>query len=282
MPAEGRLRREAVEAAARVVAAGGRGASLGVVLGTGLGEIVHRFDHLRLLSSTASGWLPGSTATGHAGMIASGLVGSCPVVALQGRVHAYEGFDDATITRGIELLVALGARTILLTNASGGLRPEMRSGDLLIVEDHLDFVQRPADGAAMTAGGCRSAGWYPPRLVHLALAASRRAGVPAQTGVYARLLGPSYETRSEYRMLLRFGADAVGMSTVPEAIAARRLGVDVAAVSVVTNVARPDAPQETDADDVCRLAATASDGVWAILAALAEDAVSASTGASAS
>jgi purine-nucleoside phosphorylase len=195
------------------------------------------------------------------------------VVVLQGRVHAYEGFDDATITRGIELMAALGVRTILLTNASGGLRRDMRGGDLLVMADHLDFV-RPRSSPVGPAAGPRDAvprgtPLYDPGLVDLALAAARRAGVRARPGVYARLLGPTYETRAEYRMLLRLGADVAGMSTVPEARAARRLGIAVVAISVVTNVATPDAPEETDAEDVCRLAARGTDGVWAVLEALA-------------
>jgi purine-nucleoside phosphorylase len=156
---------------------------------------------------------------------------------LQGRVHAYEGFPPETLTRGIELLAALGARTLLLTNASGGLRPDMQSGELLVMNDHLDFVAQPwgdaiecADGVAPTPGR-----WYAPRLVERALRAAWAAGGPARQGVYAYLLGPSYETRAEYRMLRTSGADAVGMSTVFEAIQARSLGQRVAAFSCLTN-----------------------------------------------
>jgi purine-nucleoside phosphorylase len=107
--------------------------------------------------------------------------------------------------------------------------------------------------------------WYAPRLVERALKAAWAAGGPARQGVYAYFLGPSYETRAEYRMLRVMGADAVGMSTVPEVVAGRLMGLDVAAVSVVTNVARPDAPDLTDAEEVIRLAADAAEGVWAIL-----------------
>lgn len=266
------LRAEAIAAATRVLAAGGRPGRLGVVLGTGLGGLVARFDDVVTLPVGVTGWLVAPTATGHAGRIACGRVGGCPVVALEGRVHAYEGFDDATITRGVELLVALGVRTLLITNASGGLRPGMAGGELLVLEDHLDLVRRP--GAAAVASGRPGGGAdgiYDAALVSRTLAAARRAGARARAGVYARLLGPSYETRAEYRMLLRLGADAVGMSTTPEVLAARRFGVDVVAVSVITNVARPDAPEETDAEDVCRLAAGAADGIWAVMRSLAID-----------
>ena len=267
------LRAEAVAAAARLLAAGGRRARLGIVLGTGLGGLVERFDDVVCLPVDVTGWLAASTATGHAGRIACGRVGGCPVIALQGRVHAYEGFDDATITRGIEVLVALGVRTLLVTNASGGLRPGMTGGDLLVLDDHLDLGARSgtAPGPAGARVGRAGGEIYRADLVALALAAARHTGARARAGVYARLLGPSYETRAEYRMLLRLGADAVGMSTTPEVLAARRLGVDVVAVSVITNVANPDAPEETDAEDVCRLAAGAADSLWGVIQSLATD-----------
>lgn len=268
-----RPRAGAVEAAARIRAAGGCDAPLGVVLGTGLGGLADRLDDAWAIASGDTGWLVSSTATGHRGRLVCGRLRGRPVVMLQGRVHAYEGFPPETLTRGIELLAALGARTLLLTNASGGLRPDMQSGELLVMNDHLDFVAQPwgdalecADGVASTPGR-----WYAPALVERALRAAWAAGGPARQGVYAYLLGPSYETRAEYRMLRVMGADAVGMSTVPEVVAGRLMGLDVAAVSVVTNVARPDAPDLTDAEEVIRLAADAAEGVWAILEELLAD-----------
>jgi purine-nucleoside phosphorylase len=274
----GRPRREAVEAAARVLAAGGTRAAIGVVLGTGMGGLVDRLDEAWTMPGVDTGWLARSTATGHAGRIACGLVDGVPVVMLQGRVHGYEGFPPEMLTRGVELLAALGARRLLVTNASGGLRPTMTSGELVILADHIDLVRRPWGEAlepARAAGGCNGdvhAGYYDAALGERALVAARRAGVIARRGVYAFLSGPSYETRAEYRMLRRIEADVVGMSTVPEIVAASRMGLDVVACSVVTNVARPDAPEHTDAEDVCRLAADAADGVWAILRELARDA----------
>jgi purine-nucleoside phosphorylase len=269
-------RRGAVEAAERLLAAGAARPRIGAVLGTGLGGLVDRLDDARITSAADTGWLPRSTATGHAGRIACGTIRGVPAALLQGRVHGYEGHPAETLTRGVELLAALGVETLLLTNASGGLRPDMQSGELVILTDHLDLVRRPwaeaVDGAA--PAGPRAGGTVPydPGLVELAIVATRRAGVAARLGVYALLSGPSYETRAEYRMLRRFGADVVGMSTVPEAVAAGRLGIEVVACSVVTNVARPDAVRqiETDAEDVIALAAAAAAGAWAILEALAD------------
>jgi purine-nucleoside phosphorylase len=186
-------------------------------------------------------------------------------------VHAYEGLPAEALSRGVELLASLGAETLLVTNAAGGLRPDMQSGELVVVNDHLDFVAKPwtrplADGESELRPRHRT--FYDPDLVARSLEAAARAGVPARPGVYAYFLGPNYETRAEYRMLRRLGADAVGMSTVPEVVAAASLGLAVAAVSVVTNVARPDALDPTDADEVCQLAGRGADGVWAIVEAL--------------
>jgi purine-nucleoside phosphorylase len=259
-----------------VLRAGGSRAAIGVVLGTGLGGLVSRLADGWSIAGGDTGWLPRSTATGHAGRLACGRIRGVPVAMLQGRVHGYEAFPPEVLSRGVELLSALGIRTLVLTNASGGLRPDMRSGELVVVTDHIDLVRRTWDGAVAGAAAAPPRGrgrpLYDPALVELASAATRRAGVVARKGVYALLSGPSYETRAEYRMLRRFGADVVGMSTVPEVTTARRLGLDVAVCSVVTNVARPDAVQqvETDAEDVIALAADAAEGVWAILEALAD------------
>lgn len=268
----------AIAAAARVREAGGwaalpeprRRAAIGVVLGTGLGGLADRLDAATALPATETGWLRRSSATGHAGRIVCGTWAGVPVAMLQGRVHGYEGFPPESLTRGVELLAALGAPVLLLTNASGGLRPEMRAGELVVVTDHIDLVRRPwtaglSDGLAAAAPRRPSHSPYDPRLVEIARAAIRRAGAAGRTGVYALLSGPTYETRAEYRMLRRIGADVVGMSTVPEVIAARALGLRVVACSVVTNVAQPDAPARTDAEDVCHVAASAETGVAAIL-----------------
>jgi purine-nucleoside phosphorylase len=239
------------------------------VLGTGLGGLADRLGDAWVMPAAETGWLAKSTATGHAGRIVCGRLYGVPIAMLQGRVHGYEGFSPETLSRGTELLAALGVRTLLLTNASGGLRPDMQSGELVVVTDHLDFVRRPWDAAIEPAADVEPTTGYDPRLADLAMEATRRVDAVARCGAYAFLSGPSYETRAEYRMLRKFGADVVGMSTVPEVVAARRMGLEVAVCSVVTNVARPDAPTLTDAEDVCQMAADAGEGVWAIIEALA-------------
>lgn len=260
----------AVAAAERFVAAGGTRAAIGIVLGTGMGSLAERLTAARSWPGTDTGWLERSTATGHAGRVVCGTLWGTPLVMLQGRVHGYEGFGPETLSRGVEFLAALGVKTLLVTNASGGLRPDMHSGEIVVVTDHLDLVRRHWEAAVAAPGatGERAGPLYDPCLADLAIEATRRVGAVARRGVYAFLSGPSYETRAEYRMLRRFGADVVGMSTVPEVVVARCLGLEVVVCSAVTNVARPDAPEHTDAEEVCRLAADAAEGVWGVVGGL--------------
>jgi purine-nucleoside phosphorylase len=250
-----------------------RAAAIGVVLGTGLGAVADTVEDQVAIAAADTGWLCRSTATGHAGRIVCGTFAGVPIAILQGRVHGYEGFAPEALGRGVELLAALGATTLLLTNASGGLRPDMRAGEVVIVSDHLDLVRRPwaeAIGGGPSTVRSGATGLYDEALAADAIASARLAGLPARRGVYAFLSGPSYETRSEYRMLRAAGADVVGMSTVPEVVVAHRLGLRVVVCSVVTNVARPDAPDRTDAEDVCHMAASGAATVTAILHALAQ------------
>jgi len=271
-------------AAARIIrdagawAAGPIGPRVGVILGTGLGELARLLDAPVACSAAETGWLCRSTATGHAGRVVCGTLAGAAVAMLQGRVHGYEGFPSESLTRGVELLAALGAKTLLVTNAAGGLRPDMRAGEIVIVTDHVDLVRRPwtagiHDGPAARPSPPRSRGrsCYDPGLADAALRAIRRADRPARCGVYALLSGPSYETRAEYRMLRAAGADVVGMSTVPEVAAARALGLAVVVCSVVTNVARPDHASRTDAEDVCQAAAAAAAGIEAALRGLIDE-----------
>lgn len=273
----GRPRRGAIEAAEKVVASGGHRAAVGAILGTGMGGLVDRLENLWTIAGVDTGWLARSLATGHAGRIACGTVSGTPVVMLQGRVHGYEGYPAEMLTRGVELLAALGVKRLLVTNAAGGVRPGMIPGELVIMADHIDFVRRPwgdsLEAAPMNEPSSDVHGtYYSPALVDRAVASARRAAALVRRGVYALFSGPSYETRAEYRMLRRIEADVVGMSTVPEVIAAVRMGIEVVACSVVTNVARPDAPEFTDAEHVCRVAGDAAEGVWQVLVDLARDA----------
>jgi purine-nucleoside phosphorylase len=205
--------------------------------------------------------MPVSTVPGHAGLLRLGTIGDVPVACLQGRSHLYEGHDLGTVTIGVRLLARLGCRAILLTNAAGGISQKLSPGDRMLIVDHLNLTGRnplvgPVDPPLARFPDMSEA--YDRRLCALAHAAARAAGTPLHEGVYAGVLGPSYETPAEVRMLRALGADAVGMSTVIEVIALRQLGIRVAAVSCITNMAAGISSTPLEHREVEQIAARAS------------------------
>lgn len=232
----------AAEAAAAAIRArlGGRTPGVAIVLGSGLGILGERIaDAVRIPYAEIPGF-PVPTVVGHAGELIVGTLAGRTVIAQSGRFHAYEGHDAAVTARAVRAFAALGVRTLVLTNAAGGIRRTFRPGTLMLIADHLNLAFRnPLTGRALP-GEVRFPDMshpYDPALRALAHEVARARGVPLEEGVYAGLLGPSYETPAEVRMLERLGADAVGMSTVLEVIAARALGVRCVAVSTITNIA---------------------------------------------
>ena len=212
----------------------------GVILGSGLGGLATRIDGAVRVPFAEVPGFPMATVVGHAGALIGGRLGGRSVVALAGRFHLYEGHDAALAGFPVRVLHALGARTLVVSNAAGGIRRTMRPGDLMRIDDHINLMFRsplagPAEGGDerfpdMSAPYDRALG----SLLH---DVAREAGVPLLEGVYAGLLGPTYETPAEVRMLDRLGADAVGMSTVPEVIVARAIGMRVVGISCITNLA---------------------------------------------
>lgn len=210
---------------------------IGVVLGSGLGAFA---DSLAGLSKTPFAAIPGFPAprvSGHPGNFCFGRLGNVSVACLQGRIHAYEGHDSGRVVFGVRLLAALGCRAVLLTNAAGGIRDDLRTGSLMLISDHLNLTGRsPLVGPA--GSGVRFPDMteaYDPGLRALARESAEQLNLDLREGIYAGVLGPSYETPAEVRLLSVLGADAVGMSTVLETIALRQIGVRVGAVSVITN-----------------------------------------------
>jgi purine-nucleoside phosphorylase len=208
------------------------GARVAVVLGSGLGAFADRVDGARALAFDAIDGMPRSAVPGHAGRFVRGELGGVPVLVQQGRVHLYEGWSAAEATRAVRAFAALGVEALLLTNAAGGVRPEWSPGTLMRVTDHLNLTGRvpPADEPRARVGAV-----YDPEVGARIDAAARGASVALERGVYAGLLGPSYETPAEIRMARWMGADAVGMSTVLEAVAAAQAGLRVAAIACITN-----------------------------------------------
>jgi purine-nucleoside phosphorylase len=212
---------------------------LGIVLGSGLGDLADTLDEpVAVPFAELPGW-PAATAPGHVGRLLLGRLDGMPVALLQGRLHLYEGHDPGLVVQPVLLMGRLGARIVVLTNASGGVNPVFRAGTLMVIADHLNLTGRtPLLGPNADEMGPRFPDLtevYSTALRDRLHVAGRAEGVELAEGVYAGLLGPSYETPAEVRMLRGLGADAVGMSTVLEAIAARWAGLSVCGVSLVTN-----------------------------------------------
>ena len=236
-PAEQIARLDALEAAVR--ARSNLIPRVGIVLGSGLGGLADQLDDtVAIAFAELPGW-PSATAPGHVGRLLLGRLGGTPVVMLQGRFHVYEGNDPGLVVQPVLLFRRLGAEILVLTNAAGGVDPSFGPGTLMIIADHLNLTGRtPLLGANADAIGPRfqdlTDAWSP-RLRSALKAAGESEGVPLEEGIYAGLLGPQYETPAEVRMLRTLGADAVGMSTVLECVAARWAGLEVCGVSLMTN-----------------------------------------------
>ena len=216
-------------------------ARLGVILGSGLGAWADRLTDPVTVPYDHIPGIPTSTVIGHAGRLVYGRSGGIPVVALQGRVHTYEGHDLARAAFPARVLCALGVDALVITNAAGGIDPSLTPGQIVVISDHLNLLGgSPLRGHNDDAVGPRfpdMTGAYSPRLRKLALDAGAQVGMKLREGIYAALPGPQYETPAEVRMIRGLGADLVGMSTVPETIVARHMGKEVLGLSCVTNLA---------------------------------------------
>jgi purine-nucleoside phosphorylase len=213
---------------------------IAIILGSGLGGLVDELSDEREIAYTDIPGFPATAVSGHSGMLYAGALAGREVIALAGRFHLYEGHAPSLAGFPVRVLHALGARALFVTNAAGGIRRSLRAGDLMIISDQINLMwQNPLVGA-LEPGDTRFPDMSEPydlRLRELLRAAMIRCGLPVVEGVYAGLPGPAYETPAEVRMMERLGADAVGMSTVPEVLVARALGMPVAGVSCITNVA---------------------------------------------
>jgi xanthosine phosphorylase len=249
-----------VTAAAQEIAAraGGLEPRLGLMLGSGLGELAERLDdRVEIPYRELPGFHAGGLA-GHAGALVLGRLAGQPVVIFSGRWHVYEGIEGSAITTPIRTLKALGAEMLVLTNAAGSLRPEAGPGSLVCLSDHINMLGfNPLIGPNDDAAGPRFPSLrdaYDPELRARLHAAAHALGIELHDGVYLAVAGPSFETPAEIRAFRTLGADLVGMSTVPEVIAARHAGLRVAAVSAVTNLAEGMGGEELSHDQTLRVA----------------------------
>lgn len=219
----------------------GESPRVGLVLGSGLGSLAETLSEARRIPYSDIAGMPVSTVAGHAGNLWLGKLSEVPVACLQGRVHAYEGHEPNAVCFGVRMLAAMGCHTVLLSNAAGGISPGFAAGDLMLITDHLNLTGRnPLLGPNDDRLGPRFLDMtqaYDLAVQQAARDSARAFGVELREGIYAGLLGPTYETPAEVRMLAALGASAVGMSTVLETIALRHLGVKVGAISCITNLA---------------------------------------------
>ncbi|HXC68842.1 MAG TPA: purine-nucleoside phosphorylase [Pyrinomonadaceae bacterium] len=221
---------------------------IAIVLGSGLGGFADDFDEAVGIPYEEIPGFMRSTAQGHAGRLVVGKVDGVPVVAMQGRVHYYEGYSLEEVTFPIRVFNLLGIKTLILTNAAGGINVELQQGALMVISDHLNLMgDNPLRGPNDERFGPRfpdMSAVYSPELQAMVVDEAKAAGVEVRRGIYGALSGPSYETPAEIVLLRNLGADAVGMSTVPEAIVARHMGLEVLGISCITNMAAgvSDAP----------------------------------------
>lgn len=253
------------------------GQPVGLVLGSGLNSLAEAIEGAETVQYEEIPHFPSSTAPGHEGRLIVGQLAGRTVVAMQGRFHFYEGYSAGEITFPIRVMKRLGVGKLILTNAAGGVNPGFRAGDLMLIVDHLNFVgmagQNPLIGPNAPAFGTRFPSMthtYARSLRKAALASAQELRIPLRQGVYAFHAGPNFETPAEVRFLRLVGADAVGMSTVPEALVAVHAGIEVLGISTITNVAvdQLDSDKETSAEEVMETGGTVVPQLTALLTAV--------------
>jgi purine-nucleoside phosphorylase len=235
---------------------------VGVILGSGLGALA---DEVEPVASIPYSEIPGfeqSSVIGHAGRLVLGTLEGARVAVMQGRLHFYEGHDLQKVTFPVRVMKALGVESLVVTNAAGGLNPDFLAGDLMLIEDHINLLgwggHNPLMGPNDETLGPRFPAMnpaYDPELLQLAQQAADECNIPMRRGVYIMVAGPNYETRAELRLLRQMGADAVGMSTVPETLVARHGGMKVIGISNITNMALADSDEPVNHEEVLAVAA---------------------------
>lgn len=254
---------------------GDRMPQVGIILGSGLGKLADKIENPLTIPYAEVPNFVKSTAIGHKGNFIAGTLGGKTVLAMQGRFHYYEGYPMDKVTLPVRVMVRLGIKALFVSNAAGGVNFDFKVGDLMIIKDHINKLPNPLIGPNLDEFGPRFPDMtrpYDPALIAKAEEIGRGMGIALKKGVYLAGTGPSYETPSEYKYFRMIGADAVGMSTIPEVIVARHSSVPVFGMSVITNEAHDDYAEdfENNGDDVVRAADAAADRMTAIFTALIE------------
>ena len=237
--------------------------TVGIVLGSGLGRLVDDIENPVTIPYKNIPGFPVSTAIGHKGNFIIGELGGKTVIAMQGRLHYYEGYDMDTVTLPIRVMKLVGIEYLFVSNAAGGVNTSFKIGDLMVIKDHINQIPNPLIGPNLDEFGPRFPDMtrpYDPALIALAGKVAAEQGISLREGVYFACTGPTYETPHEYKYMRIVGADAVGMSTTPEVIVARHAGIPVFGVSVITDVAHEseDSDYVTDGEEIVRQADTAA------------------------
>ncbi len=232
--------------------------AVGIILGTGLGGLVEEIETEVVLDYGDIPHFPISTVESHHGKLIIGTLSGIPVVAMQGRFHYYEGYSMKQVTFPVRVMHALGVRTLLISNAAGGMNPTFRRGDIMVIWDHINLIgDNPLIGPNDETLGPRFPDMseaYANRLIALAEEVALDESIPLRKGVFVAVAGPNLETRAEYRFLRGIGADAVGMSTVPENIVAVHMSMQVLAFSIITDECFPDALEPVDVPAIIKTA----------------------------
>lgn len=248
---------------------------VGIILGSGLGNFGNRIENSVKIPYGDIPGFPVSTVEGHSGQMIFGDLGGKKVVAMQGRFHYYEGYEMDHVTLPVRVIKKIGADTLFVSNASGGLNPEFNAGDMMIIEDHINFFpQNALRGKNIDELGPRFPDMSEPynqKMIKMAEEIARKEGIELQKGVYVGSSGPTLETSAEYKMFKILGADTTGMSTVPEVIVAVHMGMKVFGMSVITNVSEPADPEKgTTHDEVQDVAGTVEPKMTKIFTKLIE------------
>lgn len=254
---------------------GGLRPQVGIILGSGLGKLAEKIESPVTIPYTDVPNFVKSTAIGHKGNFIAGTLGGKTVIAMQGRFHYYEGYPMDKVTLPVRVMIRIGIKALFVSNAAGGVNFDFHVGDLMIIRDHINKLPNPLIGPNLDEFGPRFPDMtrpYDPKLIAMAEEIGRVKGIALKKGVYLAGTGPSYETPSEYKYFRLIGADAVGMSTIPEVIVARHSSVPVFGMSVITNEAHDDYAEdfENNGDDVVRAADAAADRMTVIFTTLIE------------
>lgn len=266
---------ERITAAAQVIRARfARVPTEAIILGTGLGQLANDIAVDATIDYADIPGFPLSTVESHAGRLLCGTLGGRTVVAMQGRFHRYEGYSLHEVTFPVRVLRALGASTLIVSNACGGMHPLWQRGDVMLIADHINMLgDNPLVGPNDPALGPRFPDMsvaYDAPLRAIARAVAVRQGITLREGIYLAVVGPNLETRAEYRMLRALGADVVGMSTVPEVIVARHGGMRVLGLSIITDMCLPDSLQEATLDEIVAIANSAQPKLTALVRGVLE------------